>query len=164
MQFASVNGYRCCRRYTFAHSRRSGDLGVNRWIFCPPRCVRLTRLHRIACQARKTCPPVIGNDGLHAFTTVRAARRIHRPCSIFNKTPHWNNGSVAALTIAFFKETTMQTAIDRVMQTYCLIQTLTDEEARAAREKLSNHLADRPQGDEHLLAVEGLRYLRSVRG
>ena len=62
------------------------------------------------------------------------------------------------------KEKTMQAAIDRVMQTYCLLQKLTDEEAQAAREKLSNHLAERPEADEQLLAVEGLRYLRSVRG
>ena len=58
----------------------------------------------------------------------------------------------------------MQAAIDRVMQTYCLIQKLTDEEAQAARQKVLNHLAERPEADEHLLAVEGLRYLRSVRG
>jgi hypothetical protein len=45
-----------------------------------------------------------------------------------------------------------------------LIQKLTDEEAQAAREQLSSHLADRPEADERLLAVEGLRYLRSVRG
>jgi hypothetical protein len=63
-----------------------------------------------------------------------------------------------------FREKTMQAAIDRVMQTYCLIQKLTDEEAQAAREQLSSHLADRPEADERLLAVEGLRYLRSVRG
>jgi hypothetical protein len=62
------------------------------------------------------------------------------------------------------KEKTMQAAIDRVMQTYCLIQKLTDEEAQAAREKVSNHLAERQEADDHLLAVEGLRYLRSVRG
>jgi hypothetical protein len=62
------------------------------------------------------------------------------------------------------KEKIMQAAIDRVMQTYCLIQKLTDEEAQAARQKVSNHLAERPEADEHLLAVEGLRYLRSVRG
>jgi hypothetical protein len=45
-----------------------------------------------------------------------------------------------------------------------LIEKLTDEEAQAVREKVSNHLAERPDADEHLLAVEGLRYLRSVRG
>jgi hypothetical protein len=65
---------------------------------------------------------------------------------------------------SFLKEKTMQAAIDRVMQTYCLIQKLTDQEAHAAREQLSNHLAERPEADERLLAVEGLRYLRSVRG
>jgi hypothetical protein len=62
------------------------------------------------------------------------------------------------------RENIMQAAIDRVMQTYCLIEKLTDEEAQAVREKVSNHLAERPDADEHLLAVEGLRYLRSVRG
>jgi hypothetical protein len=62
------------------------------------------------------------------------------------------------------KEKIMQAAIDRVMQTYCLIEKLTDEEAQAVREKVSNHLAETPDTDEHLLAVEGLRYLRSVRG
>jgi hypothetical protein len=62
------------------------------------------------------------------------------------------------------EEKIMQAAIDRVMQTYCLIEKLTDEEAQAVREKVSSHLAERPDADEHLLAVEGLRYLRSVRG
>jgi hypothetical protein len=65
---------------------------------------------------------------------------------------------------SFLREKTMQAAIDRVMQTYCLLEKLTDEEAQAAREKVSNHLAERPEADERLLAVEGLRYLRSVRG
>jgi hypothetical protein len=132
--------------------------------FDPRRCVRVTKLHRIACHARETCPPVIGNQRLHAFVTVRAARRVHRHPPFSNKTPHWNKGSVAAFTIVFLEEKTMQAAIDRVMQTYCLIQKLTDEEAQAIREKVSNHLAERPDADEHLLAVEGLRYLRSVRG
>lgn len=132
MQFASVSGYQCCCRCTFAHSQRasdssnawrsltcparqlapafghttksvhlSGDLRMSHRTFGPPRRVRLTRLHRIAFQALETCPPVIGNDGLHAFMTVRATRRVHRRCSISNKTPHWNKGSVAAFTIAF---------------------------------------------------------------
>ena len=58
----------------------------------------------------------------------------------------------------------MQAAIDRVMRTYCLIEKLTDEEAQAAREKVSSYLAKKPDADEHALAVEGLRYLRSVKG
>jgi hypothetical protein len=80
---------------------RSGDLRGSHRTFGPPRGIRLTRLHRIAFQALETCPPVIGNHGLHAFLAVRAARRVHCQCSISNKTPHWNKGSVAAFTIAF---------------------------------------------------------------
>jgi hypothetical protein len=58
----------------------------------------------------------------------------------------------------------MQAAIDRVMQTYGMIVNLTADEERAAREKVTSYLAEKPDGDENALAVEGLRYLRSVRG
>ena len=57
----------------------------------------------------------------------------------------------------------MQAAIDRVMQTYGMIVNLSLEEQRAAREKVSSHLAERPNASERELAVEGLRYLRSVK-
>jgi hypothetical protein len=57
----------------------------------------------------------------------------------------------------------MQAAIDRVMQTYTMIVNLNPDEERAARQKVAAHLAGKPEGDEHALAVEGLRYLRSVR-
>jgi hypothetical protein len=57
----------------------------------------------------------------------------------------------------------VQAAIDRVMQTYGMIVNLNAEEERMARQKVAAHLAGRPGGDEHALAVEGLRYLRSVR-
>jgi hypothetical protein len=51
----------------------------------------------------------------------------------------------------------MQAAIDRVMQTYTMIVNLNPDEERAT------HLAGKPEADEHALAVEGLRYLRSFR-
>jgi|SRR5580698_7646280 hypothetical protein len=57
----------------------------------------------------------------------------------------------------------MQAAIDRVMHTYGMIVNLSLEEERAAREKVSSHLAERPNASEQELAVEGLRYLRSVK-
>ncbi len=57
----------------------------------------------------------------------------------------------------------MQAAIDRVMQTYTMIVNLTPDEERVARQKVASHLADQPESDEHALAVEGLRYLRSVK-
>jgi hypothetical protein len=56
----------------------------------------------------------------------------------------------------------MQAAIDRVMQTYGMIVNLSLDEERAAREKVSSHLAERPNASEQQLAVEGLRYLRSI--
>jgi len=42
-----------------------------------------------------------------------------------------------------------------------MIVDLTLEEERAAREKVSRFLADAKTDDEHQLAVEGLRYLRT---
>jgi hypothetical protein len=56
-------------------------------------------------------------------------------------------------------EERMQAAIDRVMQTFVMMASLTPEEAEAARERLTAHLAGM-EADEKTLAVEGLRYLR----
>ena len=56
----------------------------------------------------------------------------------------------------------MQAAIDRVMQTYGMLKNLSVDETQAAREKVVSHLAERPNATEHQLAVEGLRYLRSL--
>ena len=53
----------------------------------------------------------------------------------------------------------MQTAIDRVMQTFTLMANLSPEEARATRERLAQYLTG-IDADEKALAVEGLRYLR----
>jgi hypothetical protein len=57
----------------------------------------------------------------------------------------------------------MQAAIDRVMQTYGMIVNLSLDQEKAAREKVSSHLAERPNASEQQLAVEGLRYLRSIK-
>jgi hypothetical protein len=51
----------------------------------------------------------------------------------------------------------MQAAIDRVMQTYCMMVNLTPGQEAEARVKVSNFLKDKG-GDEHELAVEGLKY------
>ena len=50
----------------------------------------------------------------------------------------------------------MQAAIDRVMQTYGLMANLTPGQEAEARQKVSNFLKDKA-GDEHSLAVEGLK-------
>jgi hypothetical protein len=57
----------------------------------------------------------------------------------------------------------MQAAIDRVMQTYTMIVNLSADQERATRQRVADHLAGKPEADEHALAVEGLRYLRSFR-
>ena len=57
----------------------------------------------------------------------------------------------------------MQAAIDRVMKTYGMIVNLTADEERAARRRVTRYLAGQLETDEKALAIEGLRYLRSVR-
>jgi hypothetical protein len=52
----------------------------------------------------------------------------------------------------------MQTAIERVMQTYRMMVNLTPPQETEAREKVSALLKEK-RGDEHALAVEGLKYL-----
>ena len=55
----------------------------------------------------------------------------------------------------------MQAAIDRVMHTYGMLVSLTLEDERKVREKVSKFLAASMIEDENKLAVEGLKYLRS---
>jgi hypothetical protein len=53
----------------------------------------------------------------------------------------------------------MQAAIERVMTPYRMMVHLTDEEEQEARERVGRFLQDKGT-DEHMLAVEGLKYLR----
>jgi hypothetical protein len=57
----------------------------------------------------------------------------------------------------------MQDAIDRVMQTYGLLVTLTAEQERRVRADVSAFLAKSNINDRTELAVEALKYLRSQR-
>jgi hypothetical protein len=57
----------------------------------------------------------------------------------------------------------MQAAIDRVMQTYTMIVNLSADQERVTRQKVTDFLAGRSEADEQVLAVDGLRYLRSCR-
>jgi hypothetical protein len=52
----------------------------------------------------------------------------------------------------------MQAAVERVMQTYGMLVSLTSLQEREVREKVSSFLKDKGD-DEHKLAVEGLRHL-----
>jgi hypothetical protein len=53
-------------------------------------------------------------------------------------------------------------AVQRVMDTYALMVTLSPEEARVTRERVEEHLAGM-SGDDGALAVEGLKFLREGR-
>jgi hypothetical protein len=55
----------------------------------------------------------------------------------------------------------MQSAIDRIIQTYGMMMKITPEEEQDARHKVASHL-EGLDGDEQKLAVEGLRYLRAL--
>jgi hypothetical protein len=54
----------------------------------------------------------------------------------------------------------MQSAIDRVMQTYGMMVNLTVEDEQNVRERVSAFLALSKIDDENKLAVEGLKFLR----
>ena len=56
----------------------------------------------------------------------------------------------------------MQAAVDRVMQAYGLMVTLSPENEAEVRERLQEHLRC-VSGHENALAIEGLRYLRNPR-
>ena len=53
----------------------------------------------------------------------------------------------------------MQSAIERVMTTYGMLVQLTPEQEQEARDRVGRFLQDKGT-DEHMLAVEGLKYLR----
>ena len=52
----------------------------------------------------------------------------------------------------------MEAAVERVMQTYAMLVSLTSTQERETRERVSSYLKDKGD-DEHKLAVEGLRHL-----
>jgi hypothetical protein len=59
-------------------------------------------------------------------------------------------------------ERLMNEAIDRVMRAYVLMETLSPEAEAQARKRLIEHLKG-VEGDENVLAVAGLRFLRGDR-
>jgi hypothetical protein len=55
----------------------------------------------------------------------------------------------------------METVVDKVMQTFCMMNTLTAEQADQAKSAVSDFLAEHPQEDEHKATVEALTFLRN---
>jgi hypothetical protein len=61
----------------------------------------------------------------------------------------------------------MESAIDRIMQTYALLATHTLEASQEARAKVTNYITtlfEAGEKDPHRLAVCGLTYLRELDG
>ena len=58
----------------------------------------------------------------------------------------------------------MQSAIERVMQTYGMIKTLSAEQEVQIRAKVTSFLAKQPERDagEHSLTISGLRFLHNL--
>ena len=56
----------------------------------------------------------------------------------------------------------MQTAVERVMQTYAMMVDLTSEQQELTRKKLEQFLVDKT-GSDNELAVQGLQFLRGAR-
>jgi len=56
----------------------------------------------------------------------------------------------------------MEAAVDRVMHVYGMMQDITPEQEREIRGKVVEYLKT-AEGDEHKLAVEGLKYVRQLK-
>jgi hypothetical protein len=123
--------------------------------------VGLERINFIAQETLKPGPAIRCRDRLHAFCAMRATCGVHRNLPVFPINGDRNKSSLQKFLLGLSGESSMQTAIDRVMHTYGLIVNLTPEEERNIREKVSIFLATAKTEDETKLAVEGLRYLRS---
>jgi hypothetical protein len=61
------------------------------------------------------------------------------------------------------REFGMQEVVDKVMQTYGMMKTLSGEELEEAREVLLDFLSKRPGTDEHTATVESLTFLRNLK-
>jgi hypothetical protein len=65
------------------------------------------------------------------------------------------------------EDNAMQTAIDRIMQTYAMMMNRTEAAKEEARDKLTDYiksLFDGGEKDPHRLTVYGLTYLRELDG
>jgi hypothetical protein len=98
---------------------------------------------------------------------VRAAWASPAPVQIDFGLPFQSRNQVSSSELDLLptrEDAAMQAAVERVMKTYgMLVANLTDEEFKAAREKVTSFLAEKPETTEDRLAVEGLRYLRVMR-
>jgi hypothetical protein len=57
----------------------------------------------------------------------------------------------------------MNKVIERVMQTFGLMETMDEEETEQTREVLLDFLSKRPGTDERSAAVEGIKFLKNLK-
>jgi hypothetical protein len=57
----------------------------------------------------------------------------------------------------------MRAVVERVMQTFGMMHSLTDKQIEETREVLLNFLATQPADDEHKATVASLTYLNQLR-
>ncbi len=57
----------------------------------------------------------------------------------------------------------MQNVVEKVMQTYGLMNSVTQEKLEETREVLLDFLSKRPGTDEHTAAVEALTFLKNLK-
>jgi hypothetical protein len=57
----------------------------------------------------------------------------------------------------------MQKVVEKVMQTYGMMNALSQEKLEETREVLLDFLSRRPGTDEHRATVEGLTFLRNLK-
>lgn len=54
----------------------------------------------------------------------------------------------------------MQNVVEKVMETFGMMRSLSERDLNQAQQALLKYLSDHPQSDEHRAAVEGLAFLR----
>lgn len=57
----------------------------------------------------------------------------------------------------------MQEVIDKVMQTFGMMKSMSEEETESAREVLLDFLSKRPGTDAHKATVDSLAFLRNLK-
>jgi hypothetical protein len=102
------------------------------------------------------------NDRDHSLSAFRAAR-----CSIHEDPPNFRHN--AELELLFHwrvggrnRRDAMKAAVDRIMRVYGMMQDITPEQEMEIRGKVVEYLKT-AKGDEHKLAVEGLKYVRQLK-
>jgi hypothetical protein len=89
----------------------------------------------------------VGNDGPQTHNAASLMELLFRRQSCF----HYQG------------ESSMQAALDRIMQTYGMIVQMTPNQERIVREKVASFLGQKSEKDEQKLTIAGLQYVRALK-